>query len=65
MNSKKAILYSVLDLATVPEGASLKETFARSLELAQFVEKCGYNRYWLSEHHNMISVASSATSILI
>lgn len=65
MNSKKAIPYSVLDLATVPEGASLKETFARSLELAQFVEKCSYNRYWLSEHHNMISVASSATSILI
>lgn len=65
MNSIKAIPYSVLDLATVPEGASLKETFSRSLELAQFVEKCGYNRYWLSEHHNMISVASSATSILI
>jgi len=59
------IPYSVLDLATVTEGASLKETFSKSLERAQHAEKLGYNRYWLSEHHNMISVASSATSILI
>jgi luciferase family oxidoreductase group 1 len=60
-----SIPFSVLDLATVSEDASLKETFAKSLELAQHVEKLGYHRYWLSEHHNMISVASSATSILI
>lgn len=66
MNKKTpAIPFSVLDLATVTEGATLKETFAKSLELAQHAEKLGYNRYWLSEHHNMISVASSATSILI
>jgi luciferase family oxidoreductase group 1 len=37
----------------------------KDLELAQHVEKYGYKRFWLSEHHNMISVASSATSILI
>ena len=66
MNKKTpAIPFSVLDLATVTEGATLKETFAKSLEVAQHAEKLGYNRYWLSEHHNMISVASSATSILI
>lgn len=66
MNKKiPSIPYSVLDLATVTEGATFKETFARSLELAQHVEKLGYMRYWLSEHHNMISVASSATSVLI
>ena len=59
------IPYSVLDLATVTQGATLKETFAKSLELAQYAEILGYNRFWLSEHHNMVSVASSATSILI
>ena len=63
--NKEQIPYSILDLATVTEGASLKETFAKSLEAAQHAEKLGYHRYWLSEHHNMISVASSATSILI
>ena len=63
--SKAAIPYSVLDLATVTEGATLTETYAKSLDVARHVEKLGYHRYWLSEHHNMISVASSATSILI
>lgn len=56
---------SVLDLATVVEGNTATDTFPKSLELAKHVEKLGYNRYWLSEHHNMISVASAATSILI
>jgi luciferase family oxidoreductase group 1 len=34
-------------------------------ELAQHVERCGYRRYWLAEHHNMPGVASSATAVLI
>jgi luciferase family oxidoreductase group 1 len=37
----------------------------KDLELAQHVEQYGYKRFWLSEHHNMVSVASSATSVLI
>jgi luciferase family oxidoreductase group 1 len=57
--------YSVLDLATVCQGDSLKDTFARSLQTARFAEAQGYNRYWFSEHHNMESVASAATSVLI
>lgn len=56
---------SVLDLATVTEGSTPTDTFVKSLELARHVEKLGFTRYWLSEHHNMISVASSATSVLI
>lgn len=67
MKTKKwnDIPISVLDLATIPEGKTAAETFQDSLSVAQQVEKFGYNRYWLSEHHNMISVASSATSVLI
>jgi len=57
--------YSVLDLAVVKEGATIPDTFTRSLQLAQHVEKLGYTRFWLAEHHNMINVASSATSVLI
>lgn len=57
--------YSVLDLATVVEGKTPVDTFRNSLELARHVEQLGYKRYWLAEHHNMISVASSATSVLI
>lgn len=59
------IPFSVLDLATVVEGKTPADTFKHSLNLAQHVETWGYKRYWLAEHHNMISVASSATSVVI
>jgi len=57
--------YSVLDLATVIQGKTPADTFKNSLDLARLVEDWGYTRYWLAEHHNMISVASSATSVVI
>ncbi len=56
---------SVLDLATITEGTTAADSFHRSLELAQHVEKLGFTRYWFAEHHNMQSIASSATSVLI
>jgi luciferase family oxidoreductase group 1 len=56
---------SVLDLATVLEGHTASETFKNSLDLARKVEHMSYNRFWLAEHHNMESIASSATAILI
>jgi len=56
---------SVLDLAPVVEGGSVGETLKNSLDLARRVEALGYKRFWLAEHHNMPSVASSATSVLI
>lgn len=60
-----SLTYSILDLATVVEGKSLADTFKRSVDLARHAEDWGYERYWFAEHHNMISVASSATSVLI
>lgn len=56
---------SVLDLAPIKQGKSIQETFQDSLDLAQHVESLGYERFWLAEHHNMASIASSATSVLI
>jgi luciferase family oxidoreductase group 1 len=61
----KNIPFSVLDLAPITEGNNAGTTFKNSLRLAQRTEEMGYNRYWLAEHHNMESVASSATSVLI
>jgi len=67
MKNKKLndIAYSVLDLATVVEGKTPADTFKRSLDLARHAEDWGFTRYWLAEHHNMESVASSATSVVI
>ena len=56
---------SILDLAFVPEGATPADALRRTLELAQHAERWGYKRVWLAEHHNMIGVASAATSIVI
>ncbi len=59
------IPYSFLDLAYVCEDSTITETFENSVKTAQQADKTGYTRYWFAEHHNMKSVASSATSVLI
>ncbi len=56
---------SVLDLAHVPEGSTPSDALRNSLDLAQHAERWGYERFWLAEHHNMIGIASAATSIAI
>lgn len=56
---------SVLDLAPIKEGRTIAQTFQETLDLAQHAEAWGYKRYWLAEHHNLASVACSATSVLI
>ncbi len=56
---------SVLDLATIVEGETPADAFERSLALARQAEQLGYTRYWFAEHHNMDSVASAATAVLI
>ncbi|MCQ1954216.1 MULTISPECIES: LLM class flavin-dependent oxidoreductase [Arthrobacter] len=56
---------SILDLAIIDEGETARDSFASSLALAQEAEKLGYTRIWYAEHHNMPTIASSATSVLI
>ena len=60
-----AIPLSVLDLAPIVEGGDAAQSFRNSLDLAQRAERWGYRRFWLAEHHNIPSVASAATSVLI
>ncbi|ANY80660.1 hypothetical protein BB934_22505 [Microvirga ossetica] len=57
--------FSVLDLAPVPEGFTTSDALRNTLDLAQHAERWGYNRYWLAEHHNMVGIASAATSVVI
>jgi luciferase family oxidoreductase group 1 len=59
------IAYSILELALVPQGGTIKGTLNNSLALAQEAERLGYRRYWFAEHHNSEHIGSSATSILI
>lgn len=59
------IPYSFLDLSIVSEGDTIPNTLKNSVTTAQLAEKAGYYRYWFAEHHNMKSITSSATSVLI
>lgn len=63
--SKAIVPYSVLELATVGQDLGPAVALQNSLTLAQKVEELGYKRFWLAEHHNMISIASTATAVLI
>jgi luciferase family oxidoreductase group 1 len=56
---------SVLDLAPVPSGSTSAVALRNSLDLARHVERLGYYRYWVAEHHNMPGIASSAPAVLI
>ncbi|MDF1817370.1 MAG: LLM class flavin-dependent oxidoreductase [Immundisolibacteraceae bacterium] len=56
---------SVLDLSPIIEGGDASDSLRNSLDLAQHVEKWGFNRYWVAEHHGMTGIASAATSVVI
>ncbi len=55
----------MLDLVTVREGGTVAQALNLAMRTAQHVEKLGFTRYWLAEHHNMLSVASSSTAVLV
>jgi luciferase family oxidoreductase group 1 len=59
------IPFSVLDLAPIAEGSDAAQSFRNCLDLAQHVERWGYQRFWLAEHHGMPGIASAATAVLI
>ena len=56
---------SILDLASIGEGETLRESFAGCVRVAQLAESLGYTRIWYAEHHNSETIASSAPAVLI
>ncbi len=56
---------SILDLAFIGPGQTSADAFAASVKVAQRADELGYKRVWYAEHHNMASIGSSATSVLI
>ena len=60
-----ALPISVLDLVGMQPSETANHAIARSVDLARHVEKLGYTRYWLAEHHSIAGLACSATSVLI
>jgi luciferase family oxidoreductase group 1 len=56
---------AVLDFVGIEYGEPAHSAIAGAVDIAQAVEAAGYRRYWVSEHHNMRSLACSAPEILI
>ena len=63
--SDSVTVLSILDLAIVGRNETPADAFANSVAVAQRAEERSYRRIWYAEHHNMSSIASSATSVLI
>ena len=58
--------FAVLDLAPMrDDDAGPGPALRRSLDLARHVERLGFSRLWVAEHHNMEGIASSATAVLL
>ena len=56
---------SVLDQSISVAGSSEDAAIRATLALALDCERLGYERFWLSEHHNLPTIAGSAPEILM
>ena len=64
-SSSDRVRRSVLDLSVVPDGASSADALADTTTLAQRAEQLGYDRFWVAEHHNMPTIASTSPAVLM
>ena len=56
---------SIVDLATVIPEETRHQALMNSIEVAQHIEKLGFERIWVAEHHGSASIAGRAPEILI
>jgi len=56
---------SILDLSPIVQGGDAAQALKNTQDLARHAERWRYKRYWLAEHHNIPSVASAATAVVI
>jgi luciferase family oxidoreductase group 1 len=59
------VAFSVLDLVPVSEGNTPADALRNARDLARHVERLGFRRYWVAEHHNMVGIGGAATSVVI
>ncbi|TDR39126.1 luciferase family oxidoreductase group 1 [Tahibacter aquaticus] len=56
---------SILELGRVRQGSDRRTALDLARELARHAETWGYRRFWVAEHHNMPTVTTAATSLVI
>lgn len=65
MNVSNRLRLSVLDQSVAVAGRGQDESIRQSLSLAQHAESLGYDRFWVSEHHNHPSIVGTAPEVLM
>jgi len=65
MEIEESLPLAVLDFVGIEYRESASSALAGAVSVAQAVEAAGYRRYWVSEHHNMTTLACSAPELLI
>jgi luciferase family oxidoreductase group 1 len=57
--------FSVLDLVPVRAGHDLTDALRQAARYAATVERLGFKRYWVAEHHGMPGIGGAATSVVL
>ena len=57
--------YSILDLVNLKAGQTYAEAYDDFIDMVGTAERLGFSRYWVAEHHNSKTIASSATQLLV
>lgn len=56
---------SILDFAMAGQGMTAHDALNASIELAKLVDRRGFTRYWVAEHHSMPGVTTSSPAMLL
>jgi luciferase family oxidoreductase group 1 len=65
MTQKNGLKLSVLDQSPITRGSTPRQAIQESEALVRLTDRLGYTRYWVSEHHNITSLAGSTPEVLI
>lgn len=55
----------ILDQSPIFPGQSAEEALQNTIRLAQKAEKWGYERFWVSEHHQSLELAGTSPEVLV
>lgn len=56
---------SIVDLSTIIPGQTRTDALHNSIKVAQHIEKLGFKRIWVAEHHSSGSIAGRTPEVLI
>ena len=65
MPHRKKLRLTVVEQSPVRKGGTGADALRETIALARATEALGYERFWVAEHHNISSIASTSPEILI